>query len=195
MNEILVTFIDSSNWQNGLNWLRQVKSNGLSATILIDNLDDQQKNKINELGFQTCKIERFYNDDRDIFISLNLLLDNVDSCLFCKCNVSVPTTMPKNFDVVVAKNDIDLFDLVMSITNLHDRAKAFKIINEKIFIVKNQLLSSKFIYGTKDFWQNFISFLKLSYDEGYVEKRDFCDDLALNLHVAFFESLNYEVIC
>lgn len=195
MNEIIVTHIDSSNWQNGLNWLRQVKSNGLSATVLASQLDDQQRSKISELGFPILPVASEYNDDRDVFICLNSILSNFDRCLFCKCYVALPTDLPKNFDVVVAKNNIELFDLVLSIGNLYDRAKAYKIIDEKIFCVKNQLLSSNFIYGTKEFWQNFISFLRLSYDEGYVEKRDFCDDLALNLHIAFFESLTYEVLC
>ena len=193
--DLIVTYIDSSNWQNGINWLRQIKSIGLSATILINCLDDPQRNKLAELGFSTFDIINKYNDHRDIFISIDFLLDNFDKCLFCKCNFSLPTSLPKTHDLVVPKNNVELFDLVLSIVNLQDRAKAYKTINEKILLVKNQLLSTNFIYGTKEFWQNFIAFLKLSYDEGYLEERDFCDDLALNLHVAFFESLNYEVIC
>jgi hypothetical protein len=193
MSYIVSTYIEKNNWQSGVSWMQNAKSLNMIGFVVVKDLSDENIFIIKEFGFEPVNLLEEFHDSRDVFLTIADHLTN-QRCLFSHSQIPLIASLPSFYDLVVPGKQFDILDLVASIANLNDRAKAIKIMREKILESKKTLLSASFILGTSVFWNNFASFLKDAKKNNYFERRDDFDDLVLNTYVALTEnSLTYEV--
>jgi hypothetical protein len=185
--------IDTWN-KSGIDWMRKSKSAGFNGFIITDNFPLEADLKAKELGFKLVPIVAEFGDKRDQYKTVAKQIKKGDRCLFVDFDVIPKNNLSETKDLVCSTDDsLDLFEVIFSIRNLQDRAKAVELIQEKIIKTHKFMLSAKSILGTWDFWNGFSGFQNYLKDKTYLDPRGSYDDLMLNIYVSLKDSVSIEV--
>lgn len=192
MNTFLTVNFNSTTWDShGLNWLRKAKSclvqnNRYSCFVLADSIGETAESKIKEFGFKIVPYESKNKDDRDFIKPMIDCLSDLNSkvCVYTRPNVSqIILPSINDEDIFAVPSEINLYNIVGGIKNLHNRVSALNLIKEKM---GDKMLSSALIAGTHDFWILYLGFLNLIQEANYIDYYD--SNCTLNLFCSLFDS-------
>ena len=138
---------------------------------------------IPQIGFDLISLPDNYVD-LDIFSSIIPVLKN-KPCLFVY-NEEIPIITDQDYDCICGSYEPTLKELTFSISNLQNRADAYRLIEENVLNKHHKLLSGQWIYGTYDFWTGFVGFQTLLMENKYLDRFYNYYDIMLNLFVANF---------
>lgn len=185
MSYSVATHFDQSSWDKyGANWLRKAKSERLKGFVIGHNLNDETQTKISDAGFG-CHPKR---------ASFQLADLCGDRCLLTRFDSLPKGGLPEGNEVVgFIDPNMDVIDLVWSMSNLHNRAKAARFLQERIKTVHDGFFSTRYILGSKKFWADLAAFegfisQQRQAQNSYLEGIAMRDELVLNLYLAFFNS-------
>ena len=186
MTYSVATHFDQPTWDRfGVNWLRKAKSEKLTGFIVGMNLSDEAKIKILDFGFV------YY----PMVLNRLQIPDLCNHCCLLTNFDEIPKAgLPEDADVVCSiDKSISALDIVSPIVNLPNRAKAVRLIQEKVEKIHGGILSTKYILGSVDFWAGFSGFQTYIRNQTYLEDNFILDDLLFNLYLSFFK-LNLKII-
>lgn len=180
MLKTVCTELDPQTWEaHGTAWTRGAKAAGYSGLIVERGLPVPVKEKLNELRFRVVS-------DVSPYAALATYLKSGEKGLFC----------PPDFDFadadkmfqegfVCGKSELPIANLVLPIANIPRRAKAAKMIEEKVVAKHGGLFNPRLACGGQDDWAGFSGFYDFL-SNSYLEKRMAADTVAFNLYAASF---------
>lgn len=189
---IVATYFDDQSWD--VNWLRKAKSASLTGFVIGKNLSEEAVLKIQELGFQSVSLISKYNNILDRHYTLVANLQKGQNCLFVDPSVQLIEKEVESDVACCIDEKLNLLEVSMPVSNLQRRAEAFNLIREKIQNKHNGLFSPKCIYGTFEFWNQFLGFQNYLISQNYIDRYDTCQELFLNLYLATNKNISWEIL-
>jgi hypothetical protein len=194
MSYIAATYLDSSTWAAGINWMRKAKSAGLTGFILGNYLPEEATAKAKELGFKLIPIINKFGDGRDLHYTLAENIKKGQRCLFTYPDVAPKGGLSEARDATCSREKVlDSLEIATSVANLQNRANTVKLLREKVEGVYKGLLSPRYVLGTWDFWNGFAAFQNYLHEKKYLDHRHAYNELVLNLYVALAGSVSLEI--
>lgn len=194
MSYKVATYFSADNWeQQGVNWVRTAKSQGLNGFVVGHNLPEEAVQKIKQLGFQHLPLNDDLKDSTAVYAQFIRQLEKSERCLW-----TVPTLMPAagmdgNADLVCGLTEADIFALTQSVVNLYDRAAMIESLDEKIAKKYNGYLSAQYILASAEFWFGYLGCQQYMKQKEYVEFSPLSDDLVLNFFTAFANRFTVQI--
>ena len=192
MQKFYATVFNSESWdKHGLQWVRAAKSTGYHGLIIDNGLSEEAKGKVLELKFRLVP----QGDAKTRHFAA--LVDNLkegEQCLLCPVDYGFDD--PELFFaqssyaapglVCACEGEVHLPNAVLPIANIHKRAEAARLIEEKVISVYGSTLDTRLICGDSEAWTGFVGYYNFLLHSTFLEARLEVDRIALNLYAAHF---------